>query len=106
MILPCLPSTPDYSVPREKFLSINDPGSRRANRHHPGRVLLSPMARSANELHNIALALSANARALREASDAARDQSTILKEMSRTARAVAAQTLAEASAARRRQRDR
>jgi hypothetical protein len=51
------------------------------------------MPRSAQELHEIAVALSANAKVLREASHHARDRSTILKEMARIARDAAAKAL-------------
>jgi hypothetical protein len=64
------------------------------------------MPRSAQELHEIAVALSANAKALREASDDARDRSIILKEMARTARDAAAKTLEQAAARRKRQNNR
>jgi len=64
------------------------------------------MARSAKELQAVAVALSVNGRALRDASDAARERSIILKEMSRTARNAAARTLEEFAAAGKRRKDR
>lgn len=64
------------------------------------------MARSAKELRATAIALAANARALRDASDAARERGAILKEMSRTASDAAAKSLEEAEVALKRHRDR
>jgi hypothetical protein len=64
------------------------------------------MAGSAKELRETANALSRNARALLEASDAARERAAILKEMSRAPSDAAAKSLVKAVAADKRLRDR
>ena len=64
------------------------------------------MARSAREMVDLALALSANARALKEASDTARDHSDILKEMACITRDAAARSFEQSAAPHKRRSDR
>ena len=70
-----------------------------------GRVFPEPPLRptKVEELDRRSVSLSANAKALREAADAARDRSAILREMARTTRYAADEFRKQADAARKRQ---
>ena len=70
-----------------------------------GRVFPEPPPKPTKfeELDRRSVSLSANAKALREAADAARDRSAILREMARTTRYAADEFRKQADAARKRQ---
>jgi hypothetical protein len=70
-----------------------------------GRVFPEPPPKPTKfeELDRRSVSLSANAKALREAADAARDRSAILREMARTTRDAADEFRKQADAARKRQ---
>ena len=61
------------------------------------------MTDETEELRNLSIVLSANARALRKAADAARERSAFLKEMARIARDAAAKNRKQADSAGKRQ---
>jgi hypothetical protein len=73
--------------------------------HGDARVFPEPLPKATKfeELDRMSVSLSANAKALREAADAARERSAILKEMSRTSKGAADEFRKQADAARKRQ---